>query len=77
MVAVFGETTGHLALKRVHQNMLSDSEGKQILEENPRINSKTIDIERLSTLPEATFGREYYNFLKNNVINRKFYENDL
>lgn len=68
MVAVFGETTGHLALKRLYNQMSSDPEGQKILEDNPRINSKTIDIEKLSALPEDTFGRYYYKFLKTNVI---------
>jgi len=68
MVAVFGETTGHLALRNIYQNMMNDSEGKQILEDRPRINSQTIDIEKLSRLAEGSFGREYYNFLRNNVI---------
>ena len=68
MVAVMGETTGHLALTNIYRNMLSDSEGKQIIEDNPRINSNTIDIEKLSTLPEESFGRHYYHFLRDNVI---------
>ncbi|CAG2164361.1 unnamed protein product, partial [Oppiella nova] len=68
MVAVFGETTGYFALKEMYQNMIQDPEGRQILEDNPRINSKTVDIEWLATLPEGTFGREYYNFLRINVL---------
>jgi ubiquinone biosynthesis protein COQ4 len=68
MVAVFGETTGYFALKEMYQNMIRDPEGRQILEDNPRINSKTVDIEWLATLPEGTFGREYYNFLRINVL---------
>lgn len=67
MVAVFGETTGHLALKKIYENMSNDSEGRKIIEEKPRINSKTINIEKLSTLPKGTFGREYYKFLTKNV----------
>ncbi|CAG2116323.1 unnamed protein product [Medioppia subpectinata] len=68
MVAVFGETTGHLALEKLYDRMRNDSEGQQILEDKPRINSTTIDIERLGTLAETTFGRQYYNFLKNNRV---------
>ena len=68
MVAVFGETTGHFALKNLYKQMSADPEGRQILEDNPRINSKTIDIEKLASLPEETFGHCYYKFLKNNVI---------
>lgn len=31
MVAVNGESSGHCALKRMHQKMLNDSEGQHIL----------------------------------------------
>jgi len=52
----------------MYQNMIRDPEGRQILEDNPRINSKTVDIEWLATLPEGTFGREYHNFLRINKV---------
>lgn len=67
MVAVFGETTGYLALQKLHKIMLADSEGNLILEDKPRINSQTIDIEKLGELPEDTFGYTYYQFLVDNV----------
>ena len=35
--------------------------------EQPRINSKTIDLERLKTLPECTFGKVYSDWLADNV----------
>ncbi|XP_054164206.1 ubiquinone biosynthesis protein COQ4 homolog, mitochondrial-like [Oppia nitens] len=68
MIAVFGETTGYLALQKMHKQMLSDDEGRQILEDKPRINSTTIDIDRLATLPDGTFGRQYYNWLTINNV---------
>ena len=54
MVAVFGET-GHLALRRVYQNMANDSEGKQIIADNPRISSKTKVIEMLANVLKEPF----------------------
>ena len=48
--------------------MRSDSEGLSILNEMPIINSKTVDLEYLATLPQHTFGREYVEFLKTNNV---------
>jgi len=68
MVAVFGETTGPIALKRIHSMMLEDNEGQTILQEKPRINTKSVDIPALSKLPEDTLGFAYYKFLKDNNV---------
>lgn len=65
-IATLGETTGYVALKYTRQKMLQDPVGRQILEERPRINSKTIDLERLKTLPECTFGKVYSDWLEEN-----------
>lgn len=67
MVAAFGESTGHCALESLHKQMLIHPVGQRILLEKPRINSNTIDIEKLSRLPQNTFGHTYYSFLDNNV----------
>ncbi len=67
MVATFGETTGHLALQKMHRKMAAHPEGSQVLLERPRISSETIDIEALGRLPENTFGYAYYRFLSDNV----------
>ena len=68
MIAVFGETTGHYALEKIYNKMSNDSEGSEILKEQPRINSSVIDIEKLGKLPSDSFGRKYYDFLNDNVI---------
>ena len=47
MVASVGETTGAQALERIYQSMKSDPVGRQILEEKPLINSKTVDMNKL------------------------------
>jgi len=64
MVATFGETTGHFALKTMRAKMAADPVGRQILADQPRIRSSTIDVEHLSSLPENTFGYAYAKFLK-------------
>ncbi|KAH9500765.1 hypothetical protein Btru_076406 [Bulinus truncatus] len=66
MLCALGETTGPPALKYIHQKMMSDPVGKQILEDKPLINTKTINIEYLGSLPHGTFGKEYWKFLKLN-----------
>lgn len=35
--------------------------------EAPRINSSTVDLERLKNLPEGTVGKVYHDFLEKNV----------
>ncbi|GFR85859.1 ubiquinone biosynthesis protein COQ4 homolog, mitochondrial [Elysia marginata] len=66
MVAVFGETAGKSALRRMRKIMLSDPVGRQILQDRPLINTTTVDIDSLGTLPDGTFGREYWQFLQDN-----------
>ncbi|KAJ8408660.1 hypothetical protein AAFF_G00252950 [Aldrovandia affinis] len=68
MVAVLGETTGHLALMRMRDRMKKDPEGYSILMERPRIRLSTLDLSRLSSLPEGSLGREYVRFLQDNRV---------
>lgn len=64
MVAALGETTAILTLPRLRDIMLDSAEGRRILKERPRINSKTLDFEKLKVLPDGTFGREYMRWLE-------------
>ncbi|XP_071444635.1 ubiquinone biosynthesis protein COQ4 homolog, mitochondrial [Hetaerina americana] len=68
MIAVFGETTGHVALKSMHMKMKADEEGSQILRDQPRINSGTVDLESLGRMPAGTLGRIYSDFLNDHKI---------
>ncbi|KAL2100400.1 hypothetical protein ACEWY4_004794 [Coilia grayii] len=68
MVAVLGETTGHLALVRLRDRMRNDPEGYAILTERPRIRLSTLDLAHLAALPEGSFGREYLRFLDENRV---------
>ncbi|XP_006835046.1 PREDICTED: ubiquinone biosynthesis protein COQ4 homolog, mitochondrial [Chrysochloris asiatica] len=68
MVAVLGETTGHRALEALRDQMRRDPEGAQILQERPRISLSTLDLNKLESLPEGSFGREYLRFLDMNSV---------
>jgi ubiquinone biosynthesis protein COQ4 len=48
--------------------MLEDPEASRILLQKPRINSKTVDLDRLSKLPKDTVGGTYYAFLEKNKV---------
>lgn len=67
MIACLGETTGHDALCKMLICMKSNDEGLQILKDQPRINTKTVDLDKLSRLEQNKFGYQYYKFLKDNV----------
>ncbi|XP_038208881.1 ubiquinone biosynthesis protein COQ4 homolog, mitochondrial-like [Zerene cesonia] len=68
MIACLGEVTGSQAIRYMRQKMLETNEGAEILQEMPRINSKTVCFETLSHLPENTLGRVYADFMQNNNI---------
>ncbi|CAF3418898.1 unnamed protein product [Rotaria socialis] len=63
MISIFGETTGVLALKSMQEKMIVDPEGDEILKKRPVINTKTVDLNFLKSLPAGTLGKEYSNFL--------------
>ncbi|XP_053473631.1 ubiquinone biosynthesis protein COQ4 homolog, mitochondrial isoform X2 [Ictalurus furcatus] len=68
MVAVLGETTGHLALLKLKHRMSNYPEGYTVLTERPRIRLSTLDLSQMSTLPEGSLGREYLRFLEDNKV---------
>ena len=68
LVADFGETTGYTSLKWIHSQMLSSKEGRQILEDKPRLRSDQIDYKRLEGLPKNTFGSSYSSFYTSNQV---------
>lgn len=47
--------------------MEDSEEGREILKLQPRINSNTVDLEKLKSYPEGTLGKAYSNFLEINV----------
>merc|ERR1712142_420825 len=62
MVAVNGEIFGMTALNYMHSRMKNNSEGRLVLEERPRISTKTVDYAALASLPENTLGRVVADF---------------
>jgi ubiquinone biosynthesis protein COQ4 len=47
MVAVLGETTGYLALRRMHRRMQQNPIGREILALKPRVNEDTVNLAAL------------------------------
>lgn len=68
LVADFGEATGHSALKWMHSKMMADEEGRQVLEDKPRLRSDKVDYEKLAKMPENTLGRQYARFYSDNQV---------
>jgi ubiquinone biosynthesis protein COQ4 len=68
MVAALGESTGLGALSEIRDRMLLDPVGRRILRNQPMIHSSTIDLSKLSNLPQNTFGFQYVNFLQSHNI---------
>ncbi|KAJ7067352.1 putative COQ4 protein, responsible for restoring ubiquinone biosynthesis [Mycena amicta] len=64
MVAALGETTAGPSLPRLRDRMLASPEGRQILKDRPRINSTTVDMDKLAQMPEGTFGHAYTTWLE-------------
>ena len=64
MVAALGETTAGPVLPVLRERMLDSAEGRRILRERPRVNSSTVDMNKLAQLPEGTFGHTYVTWLE-------------
>jgi len=62
MVAINGEVFGLTALTYMHSRMKANEEGRLVLEERPRISTKTVDYAALAQLPENTLGRVVADF---------------
>merc|ERR1712146_825861 len=74
MIALLGDTTGYFALKRLHDQMLQDTIGKQLLETKPMLNSDVLfpfikeealnDDTIQNYYPKNSLGYEYVFFMK-------------
>ncbi|KAA1477148.1 ubiquinone biosynthesis protein COQ4 mitochondrial [Dentipellis sp. KUC8613] len=64
LVAALGDTTAGPVLPILRDRMLESAEGRRILKDRPRINSTTVDMQKLAQLPEGTFGRTYITWLE-------------
>lgn len=64
MIAALGEATATpYFIYRLRDAMLSSPNGRRILQDRPRISSKTISMERLRQLPDNSVGRAYAAWL--------------
>ncbi|XP_067012145.1 ubiquinone biosynthesis protein COQ4 homolog, mitochondrial isoform X2 [Anabrus simplex] len=68
MIAVMGETAGTSAIRYMLKKMEASPEGQEILRKRPRINSRTVDLEKLKELPDGTLGHAYIKFLEVNNV---------
>lgn len=64
MVAAVGDLSAGPVLPRLRDRMLASPEGRKILMERPRINTTTVDMDKLALLPEGTFGNAYVTWLE-------------
>lgn len=70
-VAVLGEITGHITLRRIHDKMIRDPTGRRILQDRPIVSKATIPYEKLIAESnnisrnddDLTFGQAYGSFL--------------
>jgi len=67
-IATFGEISATPVLKSLHDRMMNDPESARILMEKPRINSRAVDLQKLSKLPVDTLGGAYLQFLRKNNV---------
>lgn len=64
LIAALGEATATpYFIYRLRDAMLSDSTGRRILRDRPRITSQTMKMEYLRALPESSVGRAYADWL--------------
>ena len=63
MIATLAEVTAGPVLPRLRDTMLAHPEGRQILKDRPRINTSTVDLEKLAQYPEGTLGKAYTSWL--------------
>lgn len=63
MIAALSETTAGPFLSKLRDEMLKTEAGRQILQDRPRLTTKTINLEELRKLPDNSFGRAYVDWL--------------
>jgi ubiquinone biosynthesis protein COQ4 len=65
LIALVGETTAQpFFINRLRDAMLRSPTGRRILRDRPRINSETLSVEWLRSLPPNTVGYAYYIWLE-------------
>lgn len=56
------------AMAKMAERLRSDAEGRRLLSERPRLDSKHVDFEAVARLPDGTLGREFVRFLGDHGI---------
>ena len=65
LVAALGETTAiGPVLPKLRDRMLDSAEGRRVLKTRPRINTRSVDMQKLALLPENTLGHTYVKWLE-------------
>lgn len=63
-IVALGESTAtHTFLTNLRNDMLNDPVGRQILKDRPYITSDYLNLEKLKSYPENSFGKCYYDWL--------------
>ena len=63
LVAGFGDVTAGFVLKNLHKKMIASESGRTLLREKPLITEDSMNLPKLRTLPETTFGKGYATFM--------------
>lgn len=64
MIALLSELSGEPLLPKLREMMLKMPEGRTIMMQRLAINTQSVDMKYLEGLPENTFGKQYFNWLK-------------
>ena len=64
MIALLSELSGEPLLPKLREMMLRSTEGRSLMMQRPAINTQSVDMSYLESLPENTFGKQYFNWLK-------------
>lgn len=64
MIALLGELSGEPMLPKLREMMSSSHEGRSLLLQKPVINTTSVDMDYLESLDEATFGKQYWRWLR-------------
>jgi len=56
------------SMARMAGRLVADAEGRRLLAERPRLDSKHVDFEALAAMPDGTLGREFVRFLRGHGI---------
>ncbi|WFD33555.1 Ubiquinone biosynthesis protein [Malassezia cuniculi] len=68
LLTVLTQTSSMPVIARLLEQMRSTHEGRRLLITRPSLNSATVDLDELKSLPDGTFGREWVSWLAANHV---------